>query len=271
LKINLFATLTCVLLAACASAGGGAGDDDSTRPDSGGVQLPPDSGLPGTPDASLPGTPDASTAVSCDFAAQTGCGPGLACDLDSNNQPTCRAVNSPGTETSTCAASEDCAAGYVCIGQPSSCMKFCNSDSQCGSANDGSLCIINIIDANMANVPPGCSGTTCAKICTQACDLSTQTGCPSAFGCNLYQESAGQMRLVTSCDGTLGAGGQGATCTANTDCKKGFGCFNTGMVSKCFHYCNVTANTGCAGITGTTCTGLGTPVVFGGVEYGACA
>jgi hypothetical protein len=260
--INSIAILAIGLATACATGGAGNGGDDddgSGTPDAG-VNILPDSGGGGGDGGG--GAPDAMQA-SCDLVAQTGCPAGKACDLGASNTPECRDVTAPGTETSTCNGDTTCAAGYICIGAPGSCMKFCSNDSQCGTPNDGSLCIINVIDENMQPIPG-------AVLCTQACDPVTSSGCPTGFGCHIYQESAGQMRILTACD-PAGAGMQNATCTDNSSCAAGFDCFavTSGGVTtnKCLHNCNATTNTGCAG-TGGTCQGTG--AVIGGNEYGGC-
>jgi hypothetical protein len=258
---NYFQALLMVTSVACAT--GGTPEASPTDSD-GGVALGPDAAA-GTPDSGGgPSSPDAA-AASCTLSPQTGCAPGKACDLGPNNTPECRDVTAPGNELSTCAGSTTCAAGYVCIGTPGACRRYCTSDGDCGTATDGALCIVNVIDDNQQPIAG-------AKLCTQDCDPVTGSRCPSGFSCHVYRESAGAMRPLTACD-AAGAGTQNAACTDNRSCAVGYDCYSVTPAGggtptkKCLHNCNATANTGCAG-TGGVCQGTGR--VIGGIEYGGC-
>ncbi len=252
--------LALLLLSGCATAGAGGDDDDD-------VAGGPDADVSIEPDGA-PGQPDAAPAVACDLVTQTGCPGGKACDLGDTNQTECRDVtgNPPGTEINTCAGETTCASGYVCIGDgpgKTSCMRYCGVDADCGGGV-GALCVIDVIDGMQMPIPG-------ARLCTQACNPVDNVGCPTTWGCHIYQEAAPPMRTLTACD-PPGAGGQNATCTGSNTCQAGFDCYmvtQAGVTSnKCLKNCNATANVGCAGVAGTICQGTG--AVLGGSEYGAC-
>src|SRR5687767_13848234 len=69
----------------------------------------------------------------CSILPQCGCtGGAMACDVDTwdNVGTSCRAVNDPGQETSTCNTPDKCDKGYVCLGGStySTCKKFCDAN-----------------------------------------------------------------------------------------------------------------------------------------------
>jgi hypothetical protein len=232
-------------------------DADPNRPDSTVIQLPPDA----APD-------DANVAAACTLVPQSGC-PGEACDLDDAMLATggtvCRPVTAMGMDTSTCAGVTTCAAGWTCLGASateSQCYEFCATDSQCAPATGG-LCVINIVYGTPPMEVPG------VTVCSKACDPLDGSGCPSTWGCHVYQEEPPGTRFFSHC-APSGPGGQNAACVDDTDCQQNYSCVNTGMSNVCLKNCNVTTNTGCAGIAGTACTGFTNHPVVGGAEYGVC-
>lgn len=275
---SIFALLM-LSLTSCATAGGdapGTGADadpnaprpdaDPSAPDADPSNPPPDANVSNPP-------PDAMVApMECTLVApQTGCPAGEACDLDDTMLATggteCRPVTAMGTETSTCAGVTACAAGYTCLGGAgtSQCFKFCSTDSNC-SPTAGGLCTIDIVYGAPPMEVPG------ATVCSKACDPLNSSGCPSSFGCHVYQEPPGTAeRFFTHCSPS-GAGGQEATCTDDTSCQANYSCVQINMTTnKCLKNCNVSTNTGCAGLpAGNSCVGFSEPAVVGGFEYGVC-
>jgi hypothetical protein len=270
-----------VLLAACATArtggdGGGDGDGDGD----GGNRVDAD---PNAPDAD----PNAADANGCDqqpcsLIPQCGCSGGMVCDLDSANLDTgatdCRAVNSPGTDTSSCVIAEQCAAGYTCLGPSggAQCRRYCDGDPDCAGA--GSLCALNVVFGSpAANVCWGPNPEDCAKVCTKSCDptATAPPTCPSGFGCYIYGDGAGGD--LTDCTkAPTSGGGVGATCQYSEDCAAGNICLITAGddctttdgdpgACSCFQTCKY----GQAGQCGT-CSNLNPAIVIGGVTYGYC-
>jgi hypothetical protein len=280
-----WAVLVAMILVGCAGASGapGGGDDDpdaalggdddavdAATTDAPVVVILPDA-APGTPDANTtPGTPDASTPTTCSpcqLVSQCGCAANQACDLGGANPAAgtteCRAVVTPGMDTSTCVNDSDCAAGFVCLGEAgkSACRRYCADDSVCDGG--GGICVIEVT-----------SGTTPipgAVVCSPSCDPFTASGCPSGWGCGAFsdQESG---RNFSWCQ-VPGAGVNNAACTSDAQCAAGFTCVNTGTATRCKKYCDKgDGNPGCT--TGLTCVGLvdanNAPLVVAGVTYGVC-
>lgn len=257
-----------VLVGACATGGGGGGDDDMGTPDAS-MSLGPDAAITLGPDAAV-ATPDAAPAcLACSLVPQSGCGGADACDLDDTNFAmgctSCRPVTAQGTATSTCAAVTECAAGWVCLGSASgsSCLKYCKGDGDCSSLGAGAICAIGLV-AGMTPIPG-------ATVCSHACQPHLAgAGCPSGWGCHLYQEAMGAMRLFVSC-APPGGGGHLASCTSNSSCQAGFSCYTDGTSNFCLKNCNATTGAGCTGAgVPPTCNSFSPPAVVGGVEYGYC-
>jgi len=279
-------------LTGCANAGGGGGgggadadpnapDADPTAPDAN--PNAPDAD-PNAPDAD-PTAPDARPAsgadanscpkTPCDLYEQCGCPTGEACDLGANpaaGDTDCRAVAAQGTETATCARSEDCAGGYVCLGSnPGQCRKWCQNDTEC--SGPGALCLLGVTSGGM-DVP---NATTCSKDCDPSAN-TTAPGCPAAMGCHVFVDDPdgtfgnGDERFLTDCTGAPATGGgDGVTCANSNDCAIGFDCINltSGGVTTMQCKQNCVYPTG-ACQTGA-CNRFGAPrPVIGGVEYGVC-
>ena len=263
----------CAAYAACASAKAGSGGDASNGSGT-------DASGSGSADANNSTGPDANSCSHqpCSLAPQCGCASGSACDLDNANLATGGTVcvtAGTGMEASTCTGDTACAPGYTCVGSPSRCEKWCSGDNDCTSG-PGALCIINIVYGTPQMNVPG------AKVCTTDCDPSSKTpaGCPATWGCHIYQENGGAMRLVTDCD-PPGAGGVGASCATNgsRDCQAGLDCINvtrgTVTTPECHPSCYCPSNNcaagSCTAFSGSgSCQAFTTPVIIGTREYGVC-
>jgi hypothetical protein len=190
-------------------------------------------------------------------APQCGCPGAQACVVDSTGARFCASAGTASTGQA-CTGVAGCRAGDLCInihpsGTTNVCSHFCASDTGCA----GGLCIVTLNDGAGGTLP----GVT---LCTHVCDPVTPSGCPAGSFCGIFQETAGAMRLLTDCGAPAGVGGQGATCTDDTDCQNGFGCVG----GACLHWCRYPAGTGCA--IGYTCYPFMTPVIIRGVQYGVC-
>jgi|JI10StandDraft_1071094.scaffolds.fasta_scaffold104249_3 hypothetical protein len=226
-------------------------------------------------DAATDATPDAPgsqcSRQPCSILPQCGCADNTAapvCDLDFQNLATgatkCRADNFHGTETTVCTMAATCAAEHVCVGR---CRRYCDDDDDC--PGPGGLCIIKL-NSGATEVP---GVTTCTTDCvpSQAANLT----CPATWGCHIYREAAGAQRYLTDCAPTPASGGAvGAVCANNDACRPGLDCVNLNPGGpQCRPTCmcpggNCAAGL-CAGGTGS-CRAYTTPVVIGGVTYGAC-
>src|SRR5262249_20727664 len=140
------------------------------------------------------------------------------------------------------------------------CDKFCDTDADCTAP--GGLCLIQLDDGTGNSIPN-------VTLCTTNCSPISNSGCPTVTGCQLRQETMGQRRTLTACEGT-GLGTHNSPCDpTQNDCAAKFGCFNVGTMAMpqyaCLKYCNYN-NPVCPGVQ--SCLDIG--VNFGGVEYGAC-
>jgi hypothetical protein len=267
--------IACVLMSmvACATSspsGGGidatAGDDDAGAIDSGGAT--PDS-IPGTaPDASV-SEPDAMNNANCptapcDLLEQCGCNATQACDIDFNDLAgtACRGVSAQGDDNDTCASITACAAGYVCVGDATndSCKQYCDMDADCGTPRG--QCVIQLTNSTGTPI----AGAT---VCSSNCDPSTVANplCPTGWGCDIFTATFNSVDHDIADCRVVGAGAQGAACSATAACAAGFTCVNTGT-NVCARICRRPAGTECTG--GTTCTSFTTPFVVGAQEYGVC-
>ena len=235
--VGLVALLGLILSFGCAK-GGGSGD----RPDARGNDLPDGAA----------GTPDASDQTACTLVPQTGCQPNQACDLDANDNPTCRAVSTPGTETNACANPTECAARYVCAGfdvNYTSCLEYCTSDGDC--TPPGGRCAISLGSVT---------------VCSQNCDPLTAGGCPQGWGCLIGNNGSFDY---TACV-FPGAGGQNAACATYADCRAGFMCasVNNGPTA-CYRMCSDLNDT--CGVLSLTCNiNFTPPILIGSTTYGIC-
>lgn len=192
-------------------------------------------------------------------APQCGCGEGLKCSVNSTDGRICT-QDGLKNEGEQCSDMDPCKAGFLCVQtkttvpQLSTCMEFCNDDTQC--EGPGALCNVTI------------GGIDGAILCSQSCDPVEDTGCPvNQTQCEVVQEAAGQQRTYTRCVG-VGDGGPGDPCTTSQDCMVGHGCLldqNQGQLV-CLEWCKV----GGAPCAQGLCTSIVPPYDVEGVEYGVC-
>ncbi len=206
----------------------------------------------------------------CDYHIPCGCAAPLACDIDFTDLvgSSCRAVNVPGTQTSTCGSFSECAGGYTCVmaGGGMRCERFCTDDMECDQPRG--RCLIQITNQQGA---PIAGATTCSSSCNP---LATTNGgaCPANWKCGFF--TIGTQDIV---DCALpGAGVHGTACTSDSMCGPGTMCSTytvNGVPSqRCRRVCNRTAGgQECAAVAGTSCLGFGDPLTVGGTEYGICA
>lgn len=207
--------------------------------------------------------PDARVAIdaapACTLVSQTGCTVGLACDLDQAKLATagtyCRAINTAGTEPSTCTGPTRCAAGLMCIN--GTCRRFCNADTDCTAP--GGKCEIEI--SYGPGTVPG------VKLCTKNCNPMTASGCPALQGCHVSAYANG-TKVLTDCDGA-GTSGQDAVCTDATICQAGYECVGPQGGATCLKYCRYDPAGGDCG-AGQSCYSFQYALVVGPQEYGVC-
>jgi cysteine-rich repeat protein len=201
------------------------------------------------------------TAASCGLIPQSGCsGTTPACDLTpaDDGNTACRAVTAQGTSNSHCTVDTACKSGYTCVHDSDAaatpwCMRFCAHDSDCNGT--GSRCVIGLSDAqgNSLNV----------DVCSNSCDVYTQSGCPSGMGCQGFDATGGDYTDCAYMDGKA----DGAACTSSLECSSGSLCVDDGANKLCSPYCIVGDDTTC---DLGSCVGFTSPLNIGAVEYGAC-
>jgi len=198
-------------------------------------------------------------ATACSMIPQGGCGGATpACDLTAAEDGTtsCRAVTASGIADSRCSALTACAPGYSCVGDlavDASCMQFCTTDAGC--AGTGSRCAFTLVADN---------GTSLGiKVCSNACDVYAQTGCPSGLGCVGFDRTGGDF---TDCL-LMGSRQDGDYCSSTFECLPGSLCVNDGG-ARCHAYCKMGVSGTCA--FGETCTAFASSLVIGGISYGFC-
>jgi hypothetical protein len=202
------------------------------------------------------------------------------CDLDPDNIATggtaCRAVGTPGQDTATCSSWIGCAGGYVCLGSPGQCRRWCQDDDDC--PGDGGMCILGVTSGG----EPVPNATTCTKHCSPTSEAPPE--CPTGFACHVYlydpPPTGGDDEVsLTDCDPAPATGGGfGTDCTADgsSACAAGYDCVNYGGDTQCMETCQCPSIGNCTGgvCSSGTCYGYDPPAVVGpipgGVEYGVC-
>ncbi|MDB4963997.1 MAG: Metal dependent amidohydrolase [Myxococcales bacterium] len=202
------------------------------------------------------------TAAACGVIPQTGCPTTApACDVATTGpeDTACRVVTGNGTSDDLCATPTSCGIGFSCIDEgagtanDASCRKFCQVDGDCGT---NAKCAYSLNDEN--DIPLG------LKVCSNACSILHQTGCPSGWGCLGADAAGGDFTECT----VMGTTPDGGSCTEATQCMRGSTCVNIGGGTEvCLEYCNVN-NPNCD--AGETCTGFVSPLMISGTTYGAC-
>jgi hypothetical protein len=247
-----------VAMSACATAGPATPSDSN-------ADTPP----MGKQDAAI----DANNCAQqpCTILPACGCGGANACDIDSTDLmgTACRAINMPGTETSTCTSPSQCNAGYVCLGGSggAACKKYCSTTADCGSPRG--QCVIHPSSNNMAI-------TGIPAVCSSNCDPTATTvpECPSTWKCVLATTTDNNATVNIADCAPAGAGGQGAACVTggnadDTLCNKGYACSTTttDTAPKCRHICLKTTTNTC---TTGTCSSFTPAFKINNVEYGIC-
>ena len=212
----------------------------------------------------------------CDIPTQCGCGSG-ACDIDGSdlNGTACRAITTPGQNTSTCTVPSDCDKDYVCLGgaNDASCHKYCGSNTECGSPRG--QCVIDIKSGGniIPGIPPACSSN-----CDPANSASPNV-CPSTMKCSIFTashmgsnydisdcEKAGTIAQPTSGNGTtckVGTNGDDTLCAANNLCTT----IDAGSTFFCRKICVFPGGT-CP--NARTCLHFNPVTAIAGTEYGVC-
>lgn len=200
----------------------------------------------------------------CGLKPNCGCPAGQKCSLDDTASRACVQAGT-GSTGSTCMDDAECAAGYLCLatnpdGTMGACFPYCNADTDC--TGNGSICVeLATADGPIPN----------AAVCTYACDLVTNSGCPTGHGCDLYgmdRDEDGNIDVdFTDCNSMVGAGTQGAYCTDESGCAPGYSCYTTELI--CLGYCfDPGGISSCP--SSTECIGFETPAYIGGREVGVC-
>lgn len=107
----------------------------------------------------------------------------------------------------------------------------------------------------------------------RACDGAGCTYCSPADPqplCGTHSHCTPQPDASSLCTYPDGGGVQGALCSAAADCAGPYLCADTGMVSKCLHWCSRPAGSECAAFPGTSCIGFVPPALTGTQEWGVC-
>ena len=197
--------------------------------------------------------------TACMLVPQGGCsGTTPACDIADDATTACRGVTAQGTSNDHCTVDTACKAGYTCVHDGTVatpwCMRFCLHDTDC--AGTGSRCV-DALDDSMGN-------PLNVDVCSNACGVYSQTGCPSGMGCLGHDATAGDF---TDC-AYMGNKLDGATCAGSLECLPGSACVTSGGVSTCRSYCIVGDPSTCA--SPMTCAGFVSPLTIGTVQFGVC-
>lgn len=238
------------------------------------VDAPVDPPMIDAPDIDAPvAMPDANMCATqpCDILTKCGCAAGNACDIDFSDLmgTACRPINIAGHETDTCVSTNNnCDAGFVCLGSAAgrSCKKYCSTNADCGAPRG--QCVIDITNGStpIAGAP---------SVCSSNCDPTNVAAgsCPAGYKCNLFQATHnGSTVNIVDCDPSVGAGTQGANCTAGTAgndalCAANHSCTTlNGTTFNCRKICNKAASN-CGAMT---CIGFNPALTVGGIEYGVC-
>jgi hypothetical protein len=267
---TLLAIVALLAVSACAtSAGPGVGGDpidaDPNAPDA--DPNAPDAD-PNAPDAD-PGAPDAEPSSSCatspcDLIDQCGCAGGQACDVDFTDLmgTACRGVATPGDQNDTCAAINQCGAGFACVGA-GSCEQYCDADADCGTPRG--KCVIQLVD-NQTPAQPIAGAVVCSSNCDPA--AATNATCPTAWTCDMFTATFNAVDHDIADCRAAGTRTQGQSCSAAMTCVAQHTCVNSGGSPVCGKICKRPAGTECTG--GTTCFGYTEPLMIGTQEYGVC-
>jgi hypothetical protein len=204
----------------------------------------------------------------CDPARPV-CAAGGTCQLNCGAMRNECTAGGGGLPGSVCTANADCAPGSQCFDYSSLgcgvkvCLRFCDSDSDCGGASDagggpGSFC----------RDPVACDGVptayhTCSANCdpTGAAAAAGRNGCAPGLACLL---PSSMDHVACACPEATRQGAEGAGCTSTTQCAPGLICEQT---CKAVCRCEMkngacTAPNDCP-TAGTKCTPLGGEILYG--------
>lgn len=195
----------------------------------------------------------AARCAGCSLVPQRGCRTGERCALFNGDVTICVGDGTNELGAACAPQTDDCKGGDICIGDGSHamCRAFCASDSDC----------------TQAPAPPGLNNKphclnqlsgSGSKVCTYACSPGAHLdGCPSGFSCRVFTGGT----EFTDCT-AVGAGGDGAPCTTDSDCNVHLACVRGVSTTSCRAICQVAAQD-CAG--GRQCLGI-----VGSDTYGFC-
>ncbi|MDX2089298.1 MAG: DUF4215 domain-containing protein [Kofleriaceae bacterium] len=199
------------------------------------------------------------TETACGLVPQTGCPANEACDFADapDGETACRPITAAGTSDHRCSTATACAAGYTCVSAAgddtvSWCNKLCNVDADCGT---DAKCAIGLADYN--------GDPLNVMVCSNACDVLTQTGCPTGTACFPRDRTGGD---VTTCAGH-GTTPHHQICTSTEDCLPGAACVGSNGTGTCRPYCDLD-NPHCG--VGETCVGFVNTLLVNGISYGSC-
>ncbi len=193
----------------------------------------------------------------CGVFPQCGCTLAETCDVpDATGNAEC-VVAGTAKMGAPCIATAGCAVGLTCLF--GTCHAFCgNPGSACTVAKTGSCVQVN--DTSSKPVPN-------LSVCRIACDLRDANACGGTT-------AAGSGACVlddkneTDC-ATAGTVALNGTCGGAVECGAALVCAVAGAATtgSCKKWCRV-STADCGGTT--ACGGFGTPLMVGGVQYGAC-
>jgi len=286
--VTFLAALAAALAGASLAAACATGTPPEGGGDGGGGGGGPDAATPA--DAAPQADADTCEADPCSLLEQCGCGATQVCDLDGAALATggteCRDVTAPGTDLASCASSTECAGGYVCLGSPGQCRRYCDSAGGEPSCDEGGHCILQVVyDPGGGALEPVPGAVTCTKPC--APEKASDNGCPSdpQFGCRFFRydpdqtPDSGDEIHVTDCAGAPapGTAGNEAACEFSSDCAPGYACVTFSGGDNPRTVCKQTCVYAVGGVAGPRGCAAGTcqqyaeprPIV-GTTEYGRC-
>lgn len=197
----------------------------------------------GTIDAATPivdaAPPDhGDTGLSCDPVAETGCGAGERCSVGTG-APACVASTGTLRLGDACTDDAQCEGRLSCQG--GRCVRVCllGDTTFCGA---DLACSVDSVHGQVSLAAAEGVG-----LCTQTCDLLTDSGCTNGGSCALGTAAGGDFTWCRD----VHAAGAGQSCSRQFDCAAGLYCHADAL---CHHFCDPMNAT-------TTCpTGTCTPI-----------
>lgn len=164
--------------------------------------------------------------------------------------------------TKTCTSDTDCSAGSRCVASssgPSMCLRTCSSSGDCRGAgyacvnpDGGTTSVCDAYGGGTGGIGDPCQSTAdCAGGTSAQCATGT-SGFPGGY-CTVSCESGGKCPTASTCL-PLGANGPSVcqkNCSADSDCRTGYGCQDAGSGVKT---CSPGGQSGGTSSTGSTCT-----------------